>query len=349
MPSRKRVLIVGGVLVTLLTISGISVAVHRDFLVGRLDASNAADLEKDLEALDGVERATVVYLPLGLPDGATDVAVAFAPDAASADWGAADALVRDAAASSPLTAGGVTVHFQEAGAATSLTVDPLPFEPATIQSEIDTWRAMREVVGDRVSLNLTFDPSSHSLLREYTVATADDARAIASTWTDHLSADSSPIFTHWTSPGMELYRVPSVREMHALLAISDVVPLIDVEHLDAHGTAAAIIGDIGTFKVSFRQAGDSPEQLGDDPPDAQLVAGVQAAVDAGASTVDWFTADHQSTLTKGECGTFTDGDGSPIPAEVHTLADDEWFLAQLIAGGLDAPDDLRAGMCTPVD
>jgi len=180
------------------------------------------------------------------------------------------------------------------------------------------------------------------------VATSEDAHAIASTWTDALSADDSTIATHWTSPGMDLYRVPRPAEMRALLAISDVVALIDVDHLDTFATSAGILADIGTFKVSFMQLGATDGSLGDDAPDARLAEGIQAAFDSGASTIDWFSASHQSTLTKGECGTFTNGDGSPLAAELQTHTDDEWFLGELTAVGFLAPADLRAGMCVPV-
>jgi hypothetical protein len=230
----KKRWIVGGVLVVLLGISATGVAVNSQWLGGRWDASHAAaDLASHLQKLDGVTSATASYDPLGLPDPTMKTDVVFAADASPAQWGAATALVRSAAASRALTGTSSTAVFSEAKSKTSATIEPMFFSARTVTAEIAAWRDLRRVVGDRVSLRLGHASGWTDMLgpivREYDVTSQTDAQQVAALWPDTPPPVDAGIPTSWKGPGLQWAGMPTKALMTTVSGVGAVLPLASAD------------------------------------------------------------------------------------------------------------------------
>jgi hypothetical protein len=348
---------VGGVLAVLLGVSATGIAVNAAWLGGRWDASHAAtDLAARLQKLDGVTAATAKYDPLGLPNPTMVAEVAFAVDAPPADWSAATALVR-AAASTPTLAGTTsTADFHQAGSKTRVTVEPLLFTPAAVEAEIAAWRELRHDVGDRVSLHLGYSTATNMpsgpIMREYTVASATDARAVAANWPDSLPSLDPAIPSSWSGPGMQIAGMPSKPMMTTLSAIGALLPLgsgtpglplgSGVPGAEETGTLAVILHSFDGYKLTIVSLHDG--KAAQAKPSANMARAAQAAFATGANTVEWESADGFRSLVSGDCPSFTAGPQT-IQTAFHRDDRDTAFAAELARLGFVQPPEVRAGTC----
>ncbi len=344
----KKRWIVGGVLAVLLGISATGIALNSNWLGGRWDASHAAaDLESRLQKLDGVTAATAAYDPLGLPDPTVKVDVSFATDASLAQWAAASALVRTAASSAALAGTTSTVAFHEVKAKTSVTVEPLLFSPAAIASEIAAWRELRLAVGDRVSLHLGYATgttgASGQLVREYTVRDADDARAVAARWPDKAPAVDPGLPTTWSSPGLQMFGMPSRAMMSTLSAVSADLPLAPADPAaKPTGTFAVIMWSAGGYKLTIVELQNGATAT--EKPTEKMARAAQAAFATGANRVEWQKTGGFSTLVLGDCPSFASGTQT-IQTVFHGSQRDQAFAAELARLGFVLPAEVRAGEC----
>jgi len=353
----KKRWIVGGVLAVLLGISATGVVVNAQWLAGRWDASHAAtDLAARLQKLGGVTKATATYDPLGLPDPTLVADVAFGADASPADWSAATALVRSAASSRTLAETTTTAVLHEASSKASVSVEPLLFTGTAVADEIVAWRDLRQAVGDRVSLHLGYstdtDMPSGPIVREYTVASAGDARAVAASWPDTLPALNPAISSSWSGPGLQMAGMPSKAMMTALSAVGAVLPLGlgspglptgsgtpgDTET----GTVAVILPAFNGYKLTIVSLRNGTVEHAE--PSAKMAQAAQAAFATGANAVEWESADGIRTLVSGDCPSYTAGPQT-IQTTFHRDSRDAAFAAALARLGFVQPPGVRAGTC----
>lgn len=344
----KKRWIVGGVLAVLLGVSATGIAVNAQWLSGRWDASHAAaGLASHLQKLVGVTSATASYDPVGLPNPTVATDVVFATDALPAQWGAATALVRSAAASRALKGTTATAVFSEVKSTTSVTVEPMLFTARAVTAEIAAWRELRQAVGDRVSLHLGHvsgsSGGSGQLVREYTVRNAADTLAVAEHWPDPVPKVDSALPTSWSGPGLQVFGMPSRAMMATLSAVGAEIPLASADPASkSTGTFAVILSSAGGYKltmVSLRNGGPTAGQ-----PDRKMARAAQAAFATGANTVEWETADGFRTLVSGDCPSYTAGTRT-IQTTFHPDKRDTAFEAQLVRLGFVQPPGVRAGTC----
>lgn len=347
----------GGVLAVLLGVSATGIAVNAGWLGGRWDASHAAtDLAAKLQKIDGVTSATAKYDPLGLPNPTMIADVVFARAASPAAWSAATAAVRSAASTHALAGTTSTAVLHEARSKASVTVEPLVVTPASVEAEIAAWRELRHAVGDRVSLHLGYPADlgmpSGPIVREYTVATASDARMVAANWPDSLPALDPAIASSWSGPGLQMAGMPSKPMMTAVYAVGAVLPLgSGTPGLplgsgvpgDKHtGTLAVILPSYDGFKLTMVSLRDGNPARAE--PSAKMVRAAEAAFAAGANEVEWETADGISTLVSGECRSYTAGTQT-VQTTFHARKGDIAFAADLVDLGFVQPPEVRAGRC----
>jgi len=331
----------------LLGVSAAGVAVNAQWLGGRWDASHAAaDLASRLQKLDAVTTATAAYDPLGLPDPTVKVDVGFANGASPTQWAAAATLARSAASSRVLAQTSSTVVFHQAGARSSVTVDPTLFTPATLASEIAAWRELRLAVGDRVSLHLgraTEASASGQLAREYTVRDGADALAVAEHWPPDIPKLDPALPTSWSGPGLQVFGMPSRAMMATLSAVGAELPLAPAAQAStSSGTFAVILSSAVGYKltiVSLYNGVPSPGQ-----PTAKMARAAQAAFAMGANTVEWESADGVRTLVSGDCPSYAAGTQT-IQTSFHPDKRDTAFAAELTRLGFVQPPEVRAGTC----
>lgn len=344
----KKRWIVGGVLAVLRGVSATGVAVNAHWLGGRWDASHAAtDLATRLQKLGGVTKATATYDPLGLPDPTLVADVAFGADASPADWSAATALVRSAASSRTLAETTTTAVLHEASSKASVSVEPLLFTGTTVADEIVAWRDLRHSVGDRVSLHLGYstdtDMPSGPIVREYSVASAADARVVAARWPVTLPALNPAISTSWSGPGLQMAGMPSKPMMTALSAVGAVLPLgSGISGADETGTVAVILRAFNGYKLTMVSLRDGHVEHAE--PSAKMAQAAQAAFATGANTVEWESADGIRTLVSGDCPSYTAGPQT-VQTTFHRDSRDAAFAAALAHFGFVQPPGVRAGTC----
>jgi len=348
---------VGGVLAVLLGVSATGVALNAHWLGGRWDASRAAaELAAQLQKLDGVTNATARYDPLGLPDPTVVADVHFAADASPDDWSAATDLIGSAASSRALAQTTTTAALHEQGSKASLRVEPLLFTGATVADEIAAWREIEHAVGDRVSLHLGYssetDMPSGPIVREYTVATAADARVVAANWPERLPALNPAIPSSWSQPGLQIDGMPSKQMMTTVSAVGAVLPLgsgspglplgAGGPGAQETGTLAVVLHSFDGYKltmVSLRNGKVDHAQ-----PTEKMARAAQAAFATGANTVEWQSADGFRTLESGDCPSYTAGTQT-IQTTFHPDKPDAAFAAELARLGFLQPPDVRAGTC----
>lgn len=353
----KKRWIVGGVLVVLLGVSATGIAVNSQWLEGRWEASHAAaDLASHLQKLDGVTKATVTYDPLGLPDPTVVADAAFAADASPAGWSAATVLVGSAASSTALAETTTTAVLREAGSKASASVEPLLFTGAAVADEIAAWRELRHSVGDRVSLHLGYstetDMPSGPIIREYTVASAADALAVAANWPDRLPSLNPSIPSTWSQPGLQIAGMPSKQMMTTVSAVGAVLPLgsgtpglplgSGTPGAKETGTLAVVLHAFDGYKltiVSLRNGSAAHSE-----PSAKMAQAAQAAFATGANTVEWESADGFRSLVSGDCPSYTAGTQT-IQTTFHPDKRDTAFAAELARLGFVQPPEVRAGTC----
>jgi len=344
----KKRWIVGGVLAVLLGVSATGVAVNAHWLGGRWDASRAAaDLAAQLQKLDGVTNATARYDPLGLPDPTVVADVHFAADASPDDWSAATDLIGSAASSRALAQTTTTAALHEQGSKTSLRVEPLLFTGSAVADEIAAWRELEHAVGDRVSLHLGYssetDMPSGPIVREYTVATAADARAVAANWPARLPALNPAIPSSWSQPGLQVAGMPSPQMMTTVSAVGALLPLgSGVPGARETGTLAVVLPAFDGYKLSIVSLRNGRTAHGE--PSAKMARAAQAAFATGANTVEWESADGFRTLESGDCPSYTAGTQT-IQTTFHPSTRDAAFAAELARLGFMRPPGVRAGTC----
>jgi len=353
----KKRWIVGGVLAVLLGVSATGVAVNAHWLSGRWDASHAAaDLASRLQQLDGVTKATASYDPLGLPDPTVVADVHFAADASPEDWSAATDLVGAAASSPALAQTTTTAALHEAGSKASISVEPLLFTGAAVADEIAAWRELSHAVGGRVSLHLGYstgtDMPSGPIVREYTVATAADARLVAADWPERLPALNPAILSSWSQPGLQIAGMPSKQMMTTVSAVGAVLPLgsgtpglptgAGVPGPDQTGTLAVVLPSFDGFKLTMVSLHHGRAAHAE--PSAKMARAAQAAFATGANTVEWESADGFRTLESGDCPSYTAGTQA-FQTTFHADARDAAFAAELARLGFVPPPGVRAGSC----
>jgi len=330
--------------------------VNAQWLGGRRDASQAAaDLASHLQKLEGVTKATASYNPLGLPNPTLVADVDFAEDASPADWSAATALVRSGASTPQLTGTITMAVLHESGSGASVTVEPLVVGPAVVEEEIADWRELRDAVGDRVSLHLGYpadwEMPSGPIVREYTVATASDVRAVAANWPDTLPALNPAIPSRWSGPGLEMDGMPSKPMMATLSAVGAILPLgsnaptlVGWSTPGAKGveTLAVILRAFDGFKLTIISLRDGNVVHAE--PSAKMARAAQAAFATGAQEVEWESADGIRSLVSGDCPSYTAGPQT-IQTSFHPDKRDTAFAVRLAQLGFVQPPDVRAGTC----
>lgn len=338
----------GGVLAVLLGISATGLAVNAGWLHGRWDASHAATaLAAKLQKLDGVTSATATYNPLGLPEPTMVAHVSFSVEASPTAWSAATALVRSAASTRALAATTSTADFRQTGSKTHVTVEPMLFTPAEVKAEIAAWRELRRAVGDRVSLHLGYPsgstPSTGQLVREYTVHTAADERAVAERWPETAPALDPAIATSWNGPGLQYQGMPSRAMMRAVSAVGAVLPLASgVPGTAQTGTFAVILGSVDRYKVTILSLRNgSPTHA---EPSEKVARAAQIGLSAGANVVEWVSADGIRSLVSGDCPSYAAG-VKTIQTTYHSGRRDSAFAAELARLGFEQPPEVRAGTC----
>ncbi|MEO8527693.1 MAG: hypothetical protein ABI435_01300 [Pseudolysinimonas sp.] len=342
----KKRWIVGGVAVALLGVSVVSLVVHSEFLLGRWASAQAAsDLRAHLIDLVGVASADVEYQPLALPDSALLVTLTFDAEAESSQWGAASALVHATAGEPAFATAMIKADFREADAQSTALVDPMLFDPQTITSEIDAWRALRDAVGDKISLHLgKATDGVSSPRREYIVDDAQALRAIAAAWSQ-APAVAASIPTTWIAPGTQFNGMPTATEMAVLGAVADIAQLSDARDSGQTGTVAAVISDPNGVKVVILEIANN-DVPADVEPGPGVAAIARAAFDSGAALVEWMSAAHDASLAVNDvCGTATTSGGTKIETRLTASADDEWFANELAAVGFVLPEGVQPGVC----
>jgi len=324
--------------------------VNSQWLGGRWDASHAAsELASHLQKLDGVTKATATYDPLGLPDPTLVADVVFAADAPPAQWGAATALLRSAAASRALTGTTSTAVFSRAKSTTSVTVEPMFFSARAVTEEIAAWRQLQQAVGDRVSLRLGHESGWTNppgpIVREYDIQNEADARQVAALWPDAAPTVDPAIPTSWKGPGLQWSGMPSKALMTSLSAIGAALPLASGDpKVKETGTFAVILPWFDGYKVTLLSLRDGELTTGE--PNEGMARAAQAAFATGAQSVEWESSEGGfRDLVSGECTPFT-STTQTIVTTFHGSARDVAFAADLARLGFVQPVGVRAGACT---
>lgn len=353
----KKRWIGAGVLVALLGVSATGVAVNAQWLSGRWDASHAAaDLASHLQKLGGVTKATAEYDPLGLPNPTVVADADFAEDASPADWSAATALVGSAASSRALAQTTTTAVLRQTGSKASIRVEPLLFTGAAVADEIAAWRELRHAVGDRVSVHLGYssetDMPSGPIMREYSVATEADARAVADHWPETLPVLNPAIPSSWSQPGLQIAGMPTKQMMTTVSSVGAVLPLgsgspglplgAGGPGAKQTGTLAVVLHSFDGYKLTIVSLRNGSPAHGE--PNAKMARAAQAAFATGANTVEWESADGFRTLVSGDCPAYTAG-AQTIQTTFHPDKRDTDFAAELVRLGFVQPPGVRAGTC----
>jgi hypothetical protein len=193
---------------------------------------------------------------------------------------------------------------------------------------------------------------SGPIIREYTVASAADARAVAANWPEGLPSLNPAIQSSWSQPGLQILGMPSKQMMTTVSAVGAVLPLgsgtpglptgSGAPGADQTGTLAVVLHSFDGYKLTIVSLRHGSAAHGE--PSAEMARAAQSAFATGANTVEWESADGFRTLVSGDCPSYTAGTQT-IQTTFHADKRDAAFAADLVRFGFVQPPGVRAGTC----